>query len=282
MFGSSAKPLQPDLHHIKCLPIRLFASWLDFFGSGIFVYMNDKKKPNVFVVGGATGIGQAIAYAFAAEGHAVAISGRRIEKLEAAAKEYDGPGSILFRAVDVADRDSVASGVSWFQSEIGTVDILVNAAGINIKDRTMAAMKPEEWDKVVSVNATGAYNIMAAVLPSMRERETGTIINISSIAGKRAIELGGIAYCASKFAMTALGTAAGQEEAPNGIRITNVYPGEVDTPLLEQRPNPVSDEHRSRMLQASDIAELVLTICSLPQRAHVPEIVIKPRLQNYF
>lgn len=244
--------------------------------------MSENEKQNVFVVGGATGIGEAVACGFAQEGHRVAIGGRRIEKLEAAAQGYDGQGELLLHQVDVADRDSVASAVAWFEDSIGPVDILVNAAGINIKDRTMAAMKPEEWDKVLGVNATGAYNIMAAVLPSMRKRQTGTIINVSSIAGKRAIELGGIAYCASKFAMTALGTAAAQEEAPNGIRITNVYPGEVDTPLLEQRPSPVSDEHRSRILQATDVADVVLAICRLPQRAHVPEIVIKPRLQTFF
>lgn len=244
--------------------------------------MNARKKDNVFVVGGATGIGEAIAGIFAEEGHKVAIGGRRIEKLEAAAAAYNGPGELLFHQIDVADRDSVASAVDWFQRSIGDINILVNAAGINIKDRTMAAMKPEDWDKVLRVNATGAYNIMSAVLPAMRERQDGIVVNVSSIAGKRAIELGGIAYCASKFAMTALGTAVGQEEANNGIRITNVYPGEVDTPLLEQRPNPVSDEHRARMLQPRDIAEVVFTICSLPSRAHVPEIVIKPRLQPYF
>jgi NADP-dependent 3-hydroxy acid dehydrogenase YdfG len=244
--------------------------------------MNTVKNQNVLVVGGATGIGAAVARSFAGEGSKVAIGGRRIEKLEATARAYDGPGEILFHRVDVADRESVNSAVDWFNNTIGAVDILVNAAGINIKDRSMAAMKPEQWDKVLSVNATGAYNIMFAVLPSMRARQTGTIINISSIAGKRAIELGGIAYCASKFAMTALGTAVGQEEAENGIRITNVYPGEVDTPLLEQRPKPVSDEHRSRMLKPEDVSELVLTICCLPQRAHVPEVVIKPRLQAYF
>ena len=244
--------------------------------------MNALEKDNVFVVGGGTGIGEAAARLFAEEGHKVAIGGRREEKLAAASAAYSGPGELLIRKVDVADRESVKTAVDWFYETIGSIGVLVNAAGINIKDRTMAAMKPEEWDKVLAVNATGAYNIMSAVLPRMRELEHGTIVNISSVAGKRAIELGGIAYCASKFAMTALGTAAGQEEANNGIRITNVYPGEVDTPLLEQRPNPVSDEHRARMLQPRDVAEVVLTICSLPQRAHVPEIVIKPRLQTYF
>jgi NADP-dependent 3-hydroxy acid dehydrogenase YdfG len=244
--------------------------------------MSGLENQNVFVVGGATGIGEAVAGSLSKCGCNVAIGGRRLEKLEAASKAFEGPGTLQVCQIDVADRESVTQAVAWFQQTIGDIDILVNAAGINIKDRSMATMKPDEWDKVIGVNATGAYNIMAAVLPSMRDRKTGTIINISSIAGKRAIELGGIAYCASKFAMTALGTAAGQEEAENGIRITNVYPGEVDTPLLLQRPKPVSEEHRQRMLQPQDVAELVVTICQLPARAHVPEIVIKPRLQTYF
>ncbi len=244
--------------------------------------MSDLKNQSVFVAGGATGIGEAIAGALANAGCKVVIGGRRIEKLEEAAKAYDGNGELQVHEIDVADRESVAKAIAWAEEKNGPVDILVNAAGINIKDRTMAKMVPEDWDRVLQVNATGAYNIMNAVLPNMRSRKTGTIINVSSVAGKRAIELGGIAYCASKFAMTALGTAAGQEEAENGIRITNVYPGEVDTPLLLQRPKPVSEEHRSRMLQPNDIAELVVTICQLPQRAHVPEIVIKPRTQTYF
>ena len=171
----------------------------------------------------------------------------------------------------------------WFNDTIGPVDILINAAGINIKDRTMAAMRARRMGSSHGCQRDWSlqHHVRGPPLHAP-ERQMGTIVNISSIAGKRAIELGGIAYCASKFAMTALGTAAGQEEAERGIRITNVYPGEVDTPLLEQRPKPVSDEHRSRMLKPEDVAELVLTICSLPQRAHVPEIVIKPRLQAYF
>lgn len=244
--------------------------------------MNALENQTVFVAGGATGIGAAVAAILAQQGCQVAIGGRRLEPLQAAAKAYQGPGELSVHPIDVADRESVRTAIDWCVEKLGPISILVNAAGINIKNRTMADMDPDEWDQVLRVNATGAYNLMAAVLPSMRERQTGTIVNISSIAGKRAIELGGIAYCASKFAMTALGTAAGQEEAANGIRITNVYPGEVDTPLLLQRPKPVSDEHRARMLQPGDVAQMVLAICQLPQRAHVPEIVIKPRTQTYF
>ncbi len=95
----------------------------------------------------------------------------------------------------------------------------------------MAEMTPAQWDHVLAINATGAYNCMYAVLPEMRQRKAGIIVNISSIAGKRAAALGGVAYCASKFAMTALGTTVANEDGPNGIRVTNVYPGEVDTPI---------------------------------------------------
>ena len=244
--------------------------------------INTLRNQNVLVVGGATGIGQAVAVSLAKAGGSVAIAGRREEKLAAASQAYDGPGEILYHTVDVADRENVYELVTWFHDSVGPINILVNAAGVNIKNRTMAAMRPEQWDEVMAINATGAYNCLVAVLPEMRERQNGIVINISSISGKRAIELGGIAYCASKFAMTALGTAVGQEEAAHGIRVTNVYPGEVDTPILEQRPNPVSDEHRSRMLKPKDVADIVLAIVNLPARAHVPEIVIKPRLQAYF
>jgi NADP-dependent 3-hydroxy acid dehydrogenase YdfG len=95
------------------------------------------------------------------------------------------------------------------------------------------------------------------------------------------LTLGGIAYCASKFAMTALGTAVANEDAPNGVRVTNIYPGEVNTPILENRPEPVSDERKAAMLQPEDLGSLAVTIACLPPRAHVPELVIKPTLQQY-
>src|SRR5690606_4169525 len=155
-------------------------------------------------------------------------------------------------SVDVADRASVKSLFDWAEKTIGPVDILVNAAGINIKTRSMAEMTPEQWDQVMQINATGGYNVMYYALPGMRERKDGLIINISSISGKRASALGGIAYCASKFAMTGLGTAVGNEVAAEGVRITNIYPGEVDTPILTQRPKPVTEENPGRMPKPED------------------------------
>ena len=157
----------------------------------------------------------------------------------------------------------------------------MNAAGVNLKNRLMSNMTPPDWDRVLAINATGVYNAMYAVLPQMRERKDGLIVNISSISGKRAAAIGGVAYNASKFAMAALGTSVANEEAPNNIRITTIYPGEVDTPILEHRPQPVSAERRAKMLLPEDVADLVVAIAKLPPRAHVPDLVVKPTGQEY-
>lgn len=234
------------------------------------------------VVGGGTGIGAGIAKGFAEAGCKVVVAGRRLEPLNELANEVQSEHKIQTRSVDVAQRTSVDELFEWIEQNVGPVDIVCNAAGINIPTRSMAQMQPEQWDQVMAINATGGYNVMNAVLPGMRKRGDGLIINISSIAGKRAIQLGGIAYCASKFAMTAMGMAASNEVRQEGVRITNVYPGEVNTPLLDKRPTPVSQEHRDSILQPEDFGDIMVAIASLPPRAHVPEIVLKPTVQEWF
>jgi NAD(P)-dependent dehydrogenase (short-subunit alcohol dehydrogenase family) len=243
--------------------------------------MGRLQTKTCLVTGGGSGIGLGIARALAAEGCRVVIVGRNAEKLRAAAEAWLGPPPLLFHPVDVADRSSVRQLFAWAAQQLGRIDILVNAAGINIKTRSMAAMAPEQWDQIMAVNATGMYNCMYEVLPQMRERRDGLIINISSISGKRAFAMAGIAYCASKFAATALGTAVGNEDAAHGIRVTTIYPGEVNTPVLESRPEPVSAERKAAMLQPEDFGDIVVAIACLPPRAHVPELVIKPTVQGY-
>lgn len=239
------------------------------------------QNKTAVVTGGGTGIGLGIAQALAGEGCRVAIAGRREEKLQQAAAAGPGADPLAYHGVDVADRQSVNELFAWAHQKLGTIDILVNAAGINIAKRTMAEMDPAQWDQVMAINVSGAYNCMHCVLPAMRERGNGLVINISSVAGKRALKLGGIAYCASKFAMTALGTAVGNEVAADGVRVTNVYPGEVNTPILENRPAPVSDERKAAMVQPEDFAELIVAIACLHPRAHVPEITLKPTVQEF-
>jgi NAD(P)-dependent dehydrogenase (short-subunit alcohol dehydrogenase family) len=233
------------------------------------------------VTGGGTGIGLGVAAALANEGCRVAIAGRRPEILAAAVAAHKGQPPLIAHAVDVADRESVAQLFRWAKRELGRVDILVNSAGVNIKHRTMAEMEPGEWDRVMAINATGVYNCMREVLPEMKQRGDGLIVTISSISGLRASMLGGTAYSASKFAVAALTTAVALEYGQHGVRLTNVYPGEVDTPILEHRPQPVSAERRAAMLRAEDVGAAVLMVACLPPRAHVPELVIKPTAQDF-
>jgi NADP-dependent 3-hydroxy acid dehydrogenase YdfG len=236
------------------------------------------------VTGGGTGIGAGIARGLASEGCRVVVLGRRIEPLKRVAEECRSSGAahpVECQVLDVADRTAVQRVFGELAERLPPIEILVNCAGMNILRRTMAEMSPEQWDEVMRVNATGAYNCVMAVLPAMRARHDGLIVNVSSVAGKRALTLAGVAYAASKFAMTAFGTAVANEVRLEGVRVTNVYPGEVNTPILDHRPNPVSDQHRAAILQPEDVAMMVVTIAKLPPRAHVPEVVIKPTIQEW-
>jgi NADP-dependent 3-hydroxy acid dehydrogenase YdfG len=233
------------------------------------------------VTGGGTGIGAGCAVALAREGCRVIISGRREDKLKEAAALHTGQPPMLTRVADVGDRNSATSLVEWAQKELGKIDILINCAGINTPKRLMCDLDPADWDMVMNVNATGAFNVTRAALPAMRERKDGLIINISSTSGIRASMLGGVAYSASKFAMAALGTCVALEEKDNGIRVTNIYPGEVETPILDRRPVPVSAEHRAKILQPADVGDMVVAIACLPPRAHVAEMIIKPTTQAH-
>ena len=122
------------------------------------------------ITGGGTGIGQGIAQAFAAEGCRVVIAGRREEPLQAAAEAWTGAGAIQYHTMDVSCLNSVQEFFAWVAENVGQVDILVNSAGTNIPNRTIAEMNPEQWDQVMAINASGAYYTMYAVLPQMRER----------------------------------------------------------------------------------------------------------------
>lgn len=238
------------------------------------------KDNAVLITGGGSGVGRSVALALAREGCRVAITGRDPAKLAAVAAEAAGELPILHHPCDVADRGQTEQLFQWVQQHLGPLDILVNAAGINIIRRKMSEIDPADWDRMLAVNVTGAFNCMHFALPRMRGRG-GLVVNISSVSGKRAYKLAGVGYCASKFAMTGLGTAVSLEERENGIRVTNIYPGEINTPILKQRPTPVPPERLVEMLQPDDIAHLVLSIARLPARVVVPELVVTPLYQDY-
>lgn len=241
----------------------------------------DLKNETVLVTGGGSGVGLGIARALAGEGCRVAIAGRNAEKLRAAAAAWPGQPPMLTRACDVSRREEVDALVEWFEAELGPVGILVNSAGINVARRAVNQLDPADWDRLLAVNASGAFYTIRAALPGMQRRGSGLIVNIASIAGKLASKLGGVGYCASKFAMSALGSSVNLEQRENGIRVTTIYPGEVNTPILEQRPVPVPPEKKAQMLQPDDLGALVVAIARLPDRVMVPELVVTPRYQEW-
>ena len=239
------------------------------------------ENKNILLIGGGTGMGRSIALALAESGAKVAISGRRMEMLKSTADKLENDQAIFCKQADVTNRQSLESLFEWFDKTVGNLDCLIHAAGINVALRSMQELSPEDWDKLIEINLTGSYNVLRLALDRMRPNKRGQIILVNSVAGRRSVPLGGIGYNASKFGLTGLGVGLAEEEKDNGIRITNLYPGEVNTPILENRKTPPTQEHRDSILQPEDIASVVLHICSLPDRVHVPELVIKPARQSF-
>ena len=234
------------------------------------------------VTGGGSGVGKAVAALFLKEGAKVVIAGRDAAKLSAVATELKAGDRLRTVATDVSKAEQCKALIEAATKAFGRIDVLVNNAGTNLKERTLRELTVESWDMMIRTNLDGAFYCTHAVLPQMFARKDGVIVNVVSIAGKRANPLGGAAYDAAKFGMSALGLVLGAEEKDSGVRVSNIYPGEIDTPILEHRPRPVTDEQRAAILKPEDVAEAVLYVAALPPRVSVPELVIKPTSQLYW
>jgi len=229
------------------------------------------------VTGAGSGVGQATAIALVREGWRVAVVGRRETALKETASLAGGDGKrLVICPCDISDPSAVDKIAARVRSEIGDIEVLVNAAGTNTPARSLKELSLEKYRELVETNLTGAYLCVQAFLPRMRERRSGTIVNIVSEAGKQASPKAGVAYVVSKFGMTGLTQSINAEERPNGIRACSIFPGDIDTPILDKRPSPPSAEARQKMLRGEDIAECVLLVIKLPPRAVVEEILIRP------
>jgi NAD(P)-dependent dehydrogenase (short-subunit alcohol dehydrogenase family) len=230
------------------------------------------------VTGAGSGVGRAIALRFASEGWRVALVGRRIEpRTETAAAAGADDGRVALFSCDVSASDSVAAMGAEVLARFGEVDVLVNAAGINVTPRSFQALSLDDWHAVLATNLHGAYYCVRAFLPAMRTRKTGTIININSDVGKVARDLAGPAYVSSKFGLMGLTQQINAEERSHGVRACSICPRDVNTPLLDKRPQPPSAEARSRMLQPEDLADCAWLVATLPSRAVVDEISLSSR-----
>jgi len=230
------------------------------------------------VTGGGSGVGRAIALKLVQQDWRVAILGRRMDALRETIR-LAGPDAtrISPRACDVGDPAAVAASGERILAEFSEVDVLVNAAGTNAPRRALKELSLEDYHAMIAVNLNGAYYCVQAFLPHMRSRKQGVIINIVSEAGKRASPKAGPAYVMSKFGLAGLTQSINAEERKAGIRACAIFPGDIDTPLLDKRPQPPDAAARAGMLQSEDVAECALFCINLPPHVIVEEMVVRPR-----
>lgn len=229
------------------------------------------------VTGAGSGIGRATAVALAQAGADVTLVARGEEALKVVATEVEATGrQALIRPLSVDDPAAVEEAVQATVEAFGRVDILINNAGTNTPRRNLLETSAEDWRLVIDVNLTGAYLCTRAVLPVMQRQGEGTIVNIASVAGKSASLLGGAHYSASKAAVLSLTQSTNLEQRRHNIRATAISPGETATPILDRRAAPPSTEERGRMLQPEDVAAAVVFVTSLPQRACIEDVLIRP------
>lgn len=236
--------------------------------------MSVEHKRRALITGASSGIGKATALAFAKAGIDIALVSRSVDKLTAVATAAEQVGvTAKVYAVDLACIDQVQSNIQAIASEFGDIDILVNNAGMGytnyLKDTPL-----QDWQKVLDLNITSVFQCTMGILPAMRARGVGTVINVSSVAGKQAFPGWG-AYSVSKAGLIAFSQALAQEERAHGIRVTAICPGAVNTELWDtQTVN--ADLNRSNMLTPEIVAQSILNLALLPQQAAIDELTIMP------
>ncbi|HHF0485463.1 TPA: SDR family oxidoreductase [Vibrio antiquarius] len=237
-------------------------------------------KKLIVITGASSGIGEAIARHFSEQGHALLLLARRVERLEA----LNLPNT-LCEKVDVTDKASFEAAIEKAEALYGPVDALVNNAGVMLLGQ-IDTQETSEWKRMFDVNVLGLLNGMQSVLAPMKARNSGTIINISSIAGKKTFP-DHAAYCGTKFAVHAISENVREEVASSNVRVTTIAPGAVETELLSHTTSQdIKDgydawkEDMGGVLAADDIARAVLFAYQQPQGVCVREIALAPTKQQ--
>lgn len=225
------------------------------------------------VTGSTRGIGRAIATRLLQEGARVAVTGQSAASVDRALEAL-GPHPELFGiAADVSNFEQVRQMVAAVLKRFGTVDILVNSAGLGIFG-AVADLTPAQWEKMISVNLSGAYYCCHEVLPIFRSGGGGDVINISSLAGSNAFA-GGAGYNASKFGLNGFSEAMMQDYRNDGVRVSYIMPGSVDTEFNGRSPSGPTRDFGGR-IAPEDVAEVVVALLGMPRRTTVSRIEMRP------
>lgn len=233
-------------------------------------------KKLVVITGASSGIGEAIARRFSEEGHPLLLVARRVERLEA----LNLPNT-LCEKVNVTDQASLITAIEKAEAQFGPADVLVNNAGVMLLGQ-IDTQDAAEWKRMFDVNVLGLLNGMHSVLASMKARNSGTIINISSIAGKKTFP-DHAAYCGTKFAVHAISENVREEVAASNVRVTTIAPGAVETELLSHTTSQdIKDGYDAwkvdmgGVLAADDVARAVMFAYQQPQNVCIREIALAP------
>ena len=235
--------------------------------------MSDALRGKVALVTGAgRGIGRAIAVAFAAEGAAVALAARSRADLAGVAGEIrERDGRALAVPTDVTQDGAVEALVEQTLTDLGRIDILVTSAG-TAAFGAVSDSKPGDWDTMLALNLRAVMVCCRAVLPAMLRQRTGTILNVGSIASKRALP-GSAVYTATKTAVDAFSRVLAEELRPHGVRVGVLVAGAVDTPLWDTLG---SSPPRDKMLRPEDVARAAVLMAALPPHASLEELTLLP------
>ncbi len=232
------------------------------------------KQLQAIITGASSGIGRATALAFAKSGINLALIARSQDKLSSVVSAAEAVGvKAQAYSLDLADLASVKQQIRDISQDLGTVDILVNNAGMGYTN-SLANTPLEEWQQVLDLNLTSVFQCIQGILPQMRERATGTIINVASIAAYNAFPDWG-AYGVSKAALVALTKALAVEERSNGIRAVTIAPGAVNTTMWDT-DTVQADFNREAMLTPEIVAQSILHTALLPSQAVIETMTIMP------
>lgn len=229
-----------------------------------------------WVTGAGSGIGEAAALSLAEAGATVVLTGRRPGKLEDVARRINQAAVAHVQPADLTKADEVQAVGAYIRATFGRLDILVNNAGVNIVERHWGQLTPERIDTLLQGNLTGALYCVTVALPFMREQKDGLMIHTASMAGRFIGGVSGPIYTVAKHGIVAMSHGLNMQECVHGIRSTVFLPGEVATPILDQRPNPVGPEVRARMVQPEDCGDLIRYIACLPRHVVMNEVHLSP------
>ena len=233
----------------------------------------------IIVTGASSGFGEAIALACGEAGAKVSLVARRKELLEHiadAARALNPDAQALVCPADVSNDAQIHAALEQTRAAFGPIDVLVNNAGFNHTERSIADTSALQWRELLEVNLTSAFVFTKAVLPEMKDRGDGLIINLASRAGMYPSLLAGVGYSTSKIGMEALNIITNEEGNPHGVRASLVNPGAGNTPIMDRRPVQPSLEAKTKMIQSEDIAATVVFLASLPPRVHIDVLSIMP------